>query len=43
MREWEKLGTEGQLQIADTSSKKRTAELRLLFKKQMKSEGAYCM
>lgn len=40
MSEWEKLVTEGQLQIADTSSKKWPAELHLSFEKQTKSEGA---
>lgn len=42
MNEWEKLVTEGQLQIADTSSKKMPAKLYLLFEKQTKPEGAYC-
>ncbi len=42
MSEWEKLVTEGQLQIADTSSKKWPVELYLFFEKQTESEGAYC-
>lgn len=42
MSEWEKLLTESQLQISDTSSKKWPVELYLLFEKQTKSEGAYC-
>lgn len=42
MSEWEKLVSEGQLKIADTSSKKMPVELYLLFEKQTESEGAYC-
>lgn len=33
MSEWEKLVSEGQLKIADTSSKKMPVELYLLFEK----------
>lgn len=36
MSEWEKLVAEGQLQIADTSSKKWPVELHLLFEEQIK-------